>query len=268
MKLRNKVILAVLTVVGAVCFVGLTTADKYAGKVWKWPVHDKTRPMPKLVKASSDICGAPSDAVVLFSGKDMSSWENVKGGGEPGWSVEDGCMVPKASGDIRTKQAFGDCQLHVEYMCPVVKAEEQDAKHPQMGNSGVYLMSKYEVQILNSRDIKLYADGMAGAIYGQYAPLVDASKNAGQWQRFDIIFRSPVFDKAGALVKAARVTVLHNNILVQDNSEIYGATVWKKRAKYEAHAEKLPLLLQYHGDKVSFRNIWIRELGAEDKPWK
>ena len=222
----------------------------------RWAVHDMERPLPEAVKAGERAGEAPSDAIVLFDGKDLSQWESVKDGGPAKWKVKNGYMeVVKETGDIQTKQGFGDCQLHVEWASPAkAKGKSQDS-----GNSGVYLMSKYEVQVLNTYKNRTYADGMAGAMYGQNPPLVNVCRGPGEWQSYDIIFHRPVF-WSGFVVKPARITVLHNGVLVQDNFEIEGATVWRKRAKYKAHADKLPLQLQDHGHPVRYRNIWIREL--------
>jgi len=222
----------------------------------RWAVHDMERPLPEAVKAGKQAGDAPCDAIVLFDGKDLSQWESTKDGGPAKWKVENGYMeIVKETGGIRTKQGFGDCQLHVEWASPTkAKGKNQDS-----GNSGVYLMSKYEVQVLNSYENRTYADGMAGAMYGQNPPLVNACRGPGEWQSYDIIFRRPVF-LSGIVVKPARITVLHNGVLIQDNFKIEGETVWKKRAKYKSHGDKLPLLLQDHGHPVRYRNIWLREL--------
>jgi hypothetical protein len=222
----------------------------------RWGVHDMRRPLPEVVVAGEYPCQAPSDAIVLFNGTDLSQWESVKDGGAAKWKVENGYMeVVKETGDIRTKRSFGSCQLHVEWATPI----GEKGKSQGSGNSGIFLMSKDEVQVLNTYKNRTYADGMAGAMYGQSPPLVNVCRAPGEWQSYDIIFRRPVF-KGKRLVKPARITVLHNGVLVQDNFEIEGSTVWKKRAKYEAHAAKLPLQLQDHGNAVRYANIWIREL--------
>ncbi|UCC22967.1 MAG: DUF1080 domain-containing protein [Planctomycetota bacterium] len=222
----------------------------------RWGVHDMERPLPEVVVAGEYPGQAPSDAIVLFNGTDLSQWESVEDGRRAKWKVANGYMeVVPETGDIRTKQSFGSCQLHVEWATPAkVTGESQDS-----GNSGVYLMSKYEVQVLNTYGNRTYADGMAGAMYGQNPPLVNVCRAPGEWQSYDIIFRRPVF-MLWLAVKPARITVLHNGVVVQDNFEIEGSTVWKKRAKYEAHAAKLPLQLQDHDHPVRYRNIWIREL--------
>jgi hypothetical protein len=227
----------------------------------KWKIHDLARPLPTVITpgtaSSQDSAGrAPSDAVVLFDGKDLSHWSH-KDGSAAKWKVENGyAEVTAKTGYIYTREAFGDCQLHVEFTEPVPpKGESQER-----GNSGVFLMGLYEIQVLDSYENKTYADGQASSVYGQYPPLVNASRPPGQWQSYDIVFHGPRFDKDGKLVRAARVTVLHNGVLVQDNVEPTGPTEHGERPPYKAHAEKLPLGLQDHGNPVRYRNIWIREL--------
>ena len=226
-----------------------------------WGVHDRARPVPVVVTPGTaseqkSAGGVPSDAVVLFNGKDLTAWEAVKGG-EAKWKVENGYfeVVPK-TGAIQTRQGFGDCQLHVEWMSP----DPPVGKDQDRGNSGVFFMSTYEVQVLDSYQSVTYADGQASSVYGQYPPLVNASRKPGEWQTYDIVFRAPRFDGDGKLLRPARVTVLHNGVLVQDNVEIMGPTAHRRRPPYEAHAAKLPIQLQDHSHPVRFRNIWIREL--------
>ncbi|MCK4557215.1 MAG: DUF1080 domain-containing protein, partial [Candidatus Aminicenantes bacterium] len=199
---------------------------------------------------------APSDAIVLFDGKDLSEWSDSKG--QPArWKVENGYVeVVKKTGSIRTVQGFGDCQFHIEWSAPLPATADGQGR----GNSGVFLMDKYEVQVLDCYKNKTYADGMAAAVYGQYPPLVNACRPPGEWQTYDIVFRRPHFAEDGSLIYPARMTVFHNGILVQNNVELMGPTAWKKRVLYKAHANKLPLSLQDHGSPVRFRNIWIREL--------
>jgi Domain of Unknown Function (DUF1080) len=215
---------------------------------------------PAIVDTGS-VGGPPSDAIVLFDGKDLSRWNSVKGG-EAKWLVKDGAMtVVPHSGSIATKQEFGDVQLHLEWTTPAEVAGEGQGR----GNSGVFLMGQYEVQILDSFNNRTYFDGQAGAIYKQYAPLVNASRAPGQWQTYDIVFHAPAFDGQGNVTKRARVTVLHNGVLVQDNVEILGSTSLKGGAQhdspeYKAHQPKAPLVLQDHNNPVRFRNIWIRPL--------
>jgi hypothetical protein len=230
-----------------------------------WKIHDPDRPVPPVVDpgtaSTQDSPGhAPSDSVVLFDGKDLSKWAATDGGAAK-WKVENGYfeIVPK-TGYIHTREAFGDCQLHVEFAEPSpAKGEGQDR-----GNSGVFLQGLYETQVLDSYQSKTYADGQAGAIYGQYPPLVNASRPPGQWQTYDIVFHGPRFDKDGKLLRPARETVFHNGVMVQDNVELSGPTANGKRPPYERTPEKLPLALQDHNHPVRYRNIWIRELKAPD----
>jgi len=205
---------------------------------------------PKVIKPGSP----PSDAIVLFDGKDLSKWRSGNGG-EAKWEVKDGVMTVNGTGSIFTKEEFGDCQLHVEWATPVeIKGEGQGR-----GNSGVYIQNRYEVQVLDSYNNKTYFHGQAGALYKQHAPLVNACRPPGEWQTYDIIFHAPRFD-GDKLVKPARVTVLHNGVLVQDNTELLGTTSHMGDPKYEPHPLKQPLQLQDHSNPVRFRNIWIRPL--------
>ena len=250
----------ILAATAIVCF-GMAAAAQSGRRagVEKWPVHDETRPMPPVVDAgpAGPSAPVPADATVLFDGKDLSAWATSKGT-PPGWRIQDGFMeVVKGAGSIRTKQSFGDCQLHVEWATPAPAVGESQDR----GNSGVFLMDTYEVQVLDSHNSKTYADGMAGAIYGQYPPLVNASRKPGEWQDYDIVFHAPRFGADGALLSPARLTVFHNGILVQDHEELTGPTAHKARPPYKAHAERLPISLQDHDHPVRFRNIWVRELG-------
>ena len=170
-------------------------------------------------------------------------------------------MVKQGTGNIRTRAHFGDCQLHVEFASPeVVKGDGQGR-----GNSGVFLMGLYEVQVLDSYENVTYADGQASAAYGQFPPLVNAARPPGQWQTYDIIFTRPRFDDRGEVTAPARLTVLHNGVLVQNHVELVGPTGWLKREPYTRHEDKLPLSLQDHGNPVRYRNLWVRELGADAK---
>jgi len=198
----------------------------------------------------------PSDAIVLFDGKSLSQWED----GDK-WIVKDGCAT-SAVKEIRTKQSFGDCQLHVEWAEPAKVESEGQGR----GNSGVYLMSTYEVQVLDSFNSKTYFDGQCGAMYKQRPPLVNACRKPGEWQTYDIVFEAPRFDAAGKLLRPAYVTVLQNGVLVQNHFELLGATAWDSPPKYTAHPAKLPIMLQFHGNPVRYRNIWIREVPPSDAP--
>lgn len=224
----------------------------------KWAIHDLNRPMSPVVDPgpAGPPVPAPADAVILFDGKDLSQWEDGNGG-PAGWKVENGyAEVVAKTGSIRTKKGFGDCQLHIEWAAPV----EVIGEGQERGNSGVFLMDMYEVQVLDSYNNPTYADGQAAAIYGQYTPLVNACRKPGEWQAYDIIFHRPRFDAAGKLLQPARMTVLHNGVLVHDSVELTGPTAHKARPPYKPHADRLPLSLQDHGNPVRYRNIWLREL--------
>jgi hypothetical protein len=234
--------------------LGLTAIA--AQQVYQWEVHDMNRPRPPIVTPGAEDRLPPSDAIVLFDGTNLDAWRSGKDGGQAKWKVQDGYMeVVPDTGDILTRQTFGSCQLHIEWASPeVVKGSGQGR-----GNSGIFLMDRYEVQVLDSYNNDTYPDGQAAAIYGQKPPLVNACRKPGQWQTYDIIFHAPVF-RDGSVEKPATVTVLHNGVLVQDHWEIQGSTFHKRRAAYEPHPEKMPLRLQDHGNLVRFRNIWIRPL--------
>jgi len=211
---------------------------------------------PPIVTPGKTSADPPSDAVVLFDGKSLASWRSSDGSAAK-WKIRDGYMeVAPGTGEIVTAEPFGDCQLHIEWATPaVVKGEGQER-----GNSGVFLMGHYEIQVLDSYDNKTYFHGQAGSVYKQYAPLVNASRPPGQWQSYDIIFRAPRFDEQGKPIERARVTVLHNGALIQNNVEIFGNTYNDRAAVYTAHAPLEPLRLQDHGNPVRYRNIWIRRL--------
>jgi hypothetical protein len=257
---RTGTIIALL-VAAAAGILGLTLAAQTkprAAELQKWAIHDETRPMPPVVDPGppGPPAPAPSDAVVLFDGRDLSGWTTEKGA-PAGWAVRDGYMeVVKGKGSIQTTRGFGDCQLHVEWATPATPVGSGQDR----GNSGVFLMNTYEVQVLDSYNSKTYADGMAAAIYGQYPPLVNASRKPGEWQTYDIVFHAPRFDTGGALQSPARMTIFHNGILVHDDDVLTGPTAHKARPPYKAHPDRLPLSLQDHDHPVRYRNIWIREL--------
>lgn len=227
----------------------------------QYKIHDWSRPRPPVVDPGTpgtpDRPGnAPSDATVLFDGKDLGAWASMDGSA-PKWIVKDGVMeCVQGSGYIRTRQNFGDCQLHIEWSAPAPPRGASQGR----GNSGVFLMGIYEVQVLDCWENQTYADGQAGAVYAQYPPLVNASRPPGQWQTYDIIFTRPRFDAEGKLVSPAFMTVLHNGVLVQNHVTLTGPTSWMSRAPYKAHPDKLPISLQDHGNPVRYRNLWIREL--------
>lgn len=212
---------------------------------------------PRVVTPGASLGAAPSDAIVLFDGKDLSQWESEKDGSPALWTVADGVVTVKAgSGSIRTKRGFNDVQLHIEWATPAeVKGEGQER-----GNSGVFLQSTYELQILDSYQNETYWHGSAGSIYKQHAPLVNASRKPGEWQTYDVVYHAPAFDSDGKVIRRARFTVLHNGVLIQDNVEVMGVTTHTGPPYYKAHPDKMPLSLQDHGMPLRFRNIWIREL--------
>ena len=223
-----------------------------------WPQHSTQRPRPPIVKPGAPALPVPppADATVLFDGKDLSKW--ASGDTAPAkWKVVDGAFeVVAGTGTLSTREAFGDVQLHVEWMTPnPPHGTDQDR-----GNSGVFLMGKYELQVLDSYDNITYADGQAGAIYGQYPPLVNVSRPPGEWQSYDVIFHRPHFDAAGKVTAPARFTVFQNGVLVQDNVVLVGPTANMRRPPYEVHPDRLPLALQDHGHSVRYRNIWVRDL--------
>jgi hypothetical protein len=233
-----------------------------------WLAHDRNRPLPPVVQpghaSTPDKPGQPpSDAIVLFNGKDLSQWTAMNGT-PTRWIVRDGYMeCASGSGYIRTSQNFGDCQLHLEWAAPT-PAEGQGQGR---GNSGVFFGGgRYEIQVLDSYQNITYADGSAGSVYIQYPPLVNASRPPGQWQSYDIIWTAPRFDAAGTLLSPARITAFHNGVLIQHDVELTGPTGWLQRAPYSPHPEKLPIALQDHGNPVRFRNIWVRPLGKPTKP--
>ena len=208
----------------------------------KWPEPRVVDPGP--------IGGPPSDAVVLFDGKDLSKWV----GGDK-WEIKDGYAVARETG-ITTKDGFGDCQLHVEWATPAEVSGEGQGR----GNSGVYLMERYEVQILDSYENKTYFDGQAASIYKQHPPLVNACRKPGEWQAYDIIFTAPKFDDGGKLTAPAFVTILQNGVVVQNHFELLGGTFYEQPPKYEAHPARAPIHIQFHGNPVRFRNIWVRDV--------
>ena len=241
--------------------VMMTFSDSAAAQPSKdWPIHSMERPKPRVVKpgAYTAPLPPPSDAVVLFDGRSLDRWradDSTKGPAR--WKIVNGAIeIVPGTGGIATSEGFGDAQLHIEWMAPSpARGTGQDR-----GNSGVFLMGRYEVQVLDSYGSDTYADGQAGALYGQYPPLVNAMRPPGEWQTYDIVFRRPRFDTRGALLAPARVTVIHNGVLVQDAVTLSGPTGHHERPPYVAHADALPISLQDHGHPVRFRNIWVRSL--------
>lgn len=230
----------------------------------QWEVHQKDRPQPPVVDpgypGTQERTGkAPSDAIVLFDGTSTDAFVKTNGKDPIGWEIDDqgALVITRGTGSIQTKQPFGDMQLHVEFFVPESEAKNSGQSR---GNSGIFPMKRYEIQVLDSKDNPVYPDGMVGALYGQFPPLVNSARGIGQWQTYDIIFRRPHFNEDGSLKKPARMTALINGILVQDNQEILGPCVHKKRTSYKAHEDALPIMFQNHGQTVHYRNMWVREL--------
>ena len=233
---------------------GYTDTPFLAGQPWR--VHDKLRPAPAVVTPAPYVrAEPPSDAVVLFDGQSAAAWE-----GAEAWPVSDGTLIAE-KGDIRTRQCFGDMQLHVEWMVPQPTAGGQVSER---GNSGVFLLDQYEIQIFdNFGEDTIYADGMAGAVYGQSPPLVNASLPPGEWQTFDIVLTAPIFTGTNRI--PGRVTVLHNGVVVQNNTVLLGATQHRALPVMTPHPVPAPIRLQAHGSPVRFRNIWVRRLEPAGK---
>jgi len=250
-------LLCLLSIIVSMVIIGPVQAQDRHPMYWE--VHDFDREQPPVVNPGPPPASPqppPEDAVVLFDGNDLSAWAHSDTA-DAQWLVEDGYVeVVSGTGDLQTKQRFGDVQLHLEFSTP----EEDEDINQGRGNSGVFLMGRYEVQILDSYRNKTYPDGQCAAIYSQYPPLVNASRPPGEWQTFDIVFRRPHFDEEGEVIEPARMTVFHNGVLVQDNVELTGPTAYQERPPYKAHPDRLPIKLQDHGNRVRYRNIWVRSL--------
>lgn len=240
-----------ILIAGAACLlmtsVTLAQTKPEETEVWE--------PEPDKVTFSN---GTPSDAIVLFSGENLDAWTG-SGENDANWVVDNGIMtVRPGAGAIMTKKNFGDVQLHIEWRSP----QEVSGEGQGRGNSGVFLSGKYEVQVLDSYNNRTYSNGQAGSIYKQYIPYVNATRAPGEWQTYDIIFVAPEFDESGNLTSPARLTVFHNGVLIQYDRELKGNTVYIGEPSYEAHGDG-PIVLQDHGNPVSFRNIWVRELSLD-----
>jgi hypothetical protein len=231
-----------------------------------WHVHDGERPQPRVIQPTNlgQIAPVtpPEDATVLFDGSDLSEWESQKEeGAEAGWNIEgDAMRVVPGTGGIRTKKKFGDMQLHLEWAAP----EEVKGDSQGRGNSGVFLMELYEIQVLDCYDNPTYPDGSTGAIYGQYPPLVNACVPPGQWNTYDILWTAPVF-QGEELVSPAYVTVIHNGVVLHNHTQLMGPTRHKSEPSYRPHDATGSLALQDHGDLVRYRNIWVREIKGYDE---
>jgi len=222
--------------------MGILRADEYlSGIEWQ---------KPKVVKPGSTDSQPPSDAVVLFDGQDLSKWNNAER-----WTVEAGVMVA-GRGDVVSKEEFGDCQLHIEWSAP---AEVQGSGQGR-GNSGIFLMNTYEIQILDSYENETYADGQAGGIYKQTPPMVNVMRPPGEWNAYDIFWTAPRFHEDGTLQSPAYITAVHNGVLILNHFELLGDTPYHRPPEYKAHASQGPIRLQDHGNPVRFRNIWVRPI--------
>lgn len=223
-----------------------------------WDVHSMSRPKPRVVAPApaGDPMPPPADAIILFDGRDLAQWRSAEDA-PARWRLVEGAMeVVRGTGSLTTTRAFGDIQLHLEWR----SAAPTRADGQNRSNSGVFLMGRYEVQVLDSYQNETYADGQAAALYGQRPPLVNASRPPGEWQSYDIVFRRPHFSADGTVLEPARITMFHNGVLVHDAAPFTGATAHMRAAAYLPHEDRLPISLQDHGDPVRFRNIWVREL--------
>ncbi|MCC6364960.1 MAG: DUF1080 domain-containing protein [Bryobacterales bacterium] len=230
----------------------------------KWRVHDIARPHPAVVTPGAKPGDPPSDAIVLFDGKDLSHWtaETKHGPAAAAWKVEKGYMeIVPGSGTLVSKEKFSDIQLHIEWAAPAAITGDSQWR----GNSGILIMNRYEIQVLDSYHNLTYADGQAGAIYGQWPPLVNAARKPGEWQSYDIVFEAPKFE-GGRLVKPAYATVFLNGVLLHNRKEIIGRMAHRVVGTYAPHAAEEPLGLQDHDTPVRYRNIWVRRVKGYDQP--
>ena len=243
----------------ALVFIAINLSNGQEKDYTKPESTEMHEPVPAKVTPGENN-KAPSDAIVLFDGSNLNKWVTVNEANTPAkWIIKsDGSMdVKNGSGDIQTKQNFGDIQLHIEWKNPATPR----ANGQKRANSGVFFQGRYEIQVLDNYDNKTYTNGQVGSVYKQHVPLVNAAKPSGEWQTYDIIYHAPTFDSIGRKTKSATVTVLHNGVLIQDNVVIYGTTEYVGIPKNNPHG-KGPLKLQDHNDQsgVSYRNIWVREL--------
>ena len=271
-RMTRQIIFSLCTFVATSAFAADGYKDTPIIPGTQWHVHDPDRPKPRIVTPGipftdtaadfGDTPVVPSDAVVLFDGKDLSKWAHADGSAAK-WKIENGYMeVVPGSGILRTKDEFRDFQLHIEWATPArVKGNGQGR-----GNNGLNIFGRYEIQILDSYNNETYADGQAASIYGQTPPLVNASRPPGKWQSYDVIWEGPRWDASSNLVKKAYVTVLHNGVVVHHRRELHGFVNHRTVGDYKKVQEKGPIELYEHGDPVRFRNIWIRPLGEYDKP--
>jgi hypothetical protein len=249
LRLNSLVFSACLSFIGANGAHAADAGDPKATEVWS--------PVPRKVTPGASAGAPPSDAIVLFDGRNLDAWQSAKSGSAAQWRVDQGeLVIAPGTGDIQTKAAFGDVQLHVEWSVPALPP---DKTNQDRGNSGVFLQDVYEVQVLDNFENKTYVNGMVGSIYKQFPPLVNATLPAERWQVYDIIYTAPRFSADKTMTSPARLTVLHNGVLVQNAVALKGATTYIGTPKYTAHGD-MPLRLQDHSHEVRYRNIWLRRL--------
>ena len=246
-----------ITLTTTICLTSAASLSAKDTPVQPWSgyhVHDEKRPHPEKVETKGAVTTpAPKDAIVLFGGTSTDKFDKA-------WTVKDGIMIASKVGNIRTKDQFGDCQIHLEWRIPAGRA----VSGQKGGDSGIFIMDKYEVQIQESHTNVTYADGQAGALYGQYPPLKNASTPHGEWQSYDIIFKAPRYNEKG-LVSPAVITVIHNGVTVHNAQELLGPTVHKRLAQYpKTLPAKAPIRLQWHSDPIEYRNFWVRPLGTQE----
>ncbi len=246
--MKNHIALITLLTVSILSACSAQITQPEASEVWE--------PEPRVVEGVSSTNHVPSDAIILLGKQGLSEWKSRKTDGEAEWNFDNGVMTVNAgTGDIKTKKQFGSVQLHMEWRAPQIVEGEGQGR----GNSGIFFMERYEVQILDSYQNRTYSNGQAGAIYKQYMPLVNAMNPTNEWQTYDIIFEAPVFNDDGVKVRSAYLTVLHNGVLIQNHREVLGTTEYIGFPQNKAHDEA-SLMIQDHGNPVSFRNIWVRKL--------
>jgi hypothetical protein len=245
--MKNSMLLILLLASTGLLAQNRDSFDPRVTEIWE--------PKAKKITPGMQSGEAPSDAIVLFSGKDLSEWTSLDGSA-PKWEVKDGSFtVVKGTGDIKTKKTFGSVQLHIEWRSPAIIEGEGQGR----GNSGIFFQERYELQVLDSYESQTYRNGQAGSIYKQHGPLVNATRKPGEWQTYDVIYHAPHFNDNGELTSPAYITVLHNGVLIQSHAEVWGTTEYKGLPVYVSHG-KASIKLQDHGNPVSYRNIWVREL--------
>jgi hypothetical protein len=268
-NMTHKIILSIFAVSASASILaaeqkGLGYDDTPLVPGTKWHIHDGARPQPRIVKPGehfSQKADPPSDATVLFNGKDFSQWVG-EGGKEVKWKLQDDYMETTHTGRIHTKDEFGDFQMHLEFATP----SKVEGSGQGRGNNGVNIFGRYEIQVLDSYNNPTYPDGQAGAIYGQTPPLANASKGPGEWQTYDIIFESPRWDDSGKQIKSGYVTLIHNGVVLHNRRELLGGTNHRQIVPFKQHPPHGFIELYEHGNPVRFRDIWIRPLGEYDKP--